>query len=93
MKKTYKMKLLLCAVILGISVTITHSSRLTGHEGALLYAETTAVEAESSEQAVAYDDMLIKVMAVILVIWGGIAFYLFILDRKISRVEKELHEL
>ena len=29
------------------------------------------------------------VMAVNLIIWCGIAFYLFVLDRKISKLEKD----
>ena len=35
------------------------------------------------------DNGLIYIMAVNLVIWMGIAFYLFNLDRKIKRLEKE----
>lgn len=35
------------------------------------------------------DQGLVQIMIVNLVIWAGIAFYLFNLDRKISRIEKE----
>ena len=35
------------------------------------------------------DQGLVQIMIVNLVIWVGIAFYLFNLDRKISRIEKE----
>ena len=35
------------------------------------------------------DNGLIYIMAVNLVIWTGIALYLFSLDRKIKRLEKE----
>ncbi len=39
------------------------------------------------------DDPVFKVMLVIMVVWAGIAAYLFSLDRKIRRVEKDLDEL
>ncbi|MEE4312112.1 MAG: CcmD family protein [candidate division KSB1 bacterium] len=35
------------------------------------------------------DQGLVQIMIVNLVIWVGIAFYLFSLDRKISRIERE----
>lgn len=35
------------------------------------------------------DQGLVQIMIVNLVIWVGIAFYLFNLDRKISRIERE----
>jgi CcmD family protein len=35
------------------------------------------------------DDGLIYILAVNLVIWLGIAYYLFKLDRKITKLEKE----
>ncbi len=37
--------------------------------------------------------MLTKVMIVVMIIWFGLAFYLFRLDRKISKLEKEINEL
>lgn len=37
------------------------------------------------------DDGLIYILAVNLVIWLGIAYYLFKLDRKITKLEKEEH--
>ena len=37
--------------------------------------------------------MLIKVMLVVLVVWFGVAFFLFKIDRRISKLESELNEL
>lgn len=37
--------------------------------------------------------MIIKITMVIMVVWAGIALYLFALDRKIRKVEKDLDEL
>ncbi len=36
--------------------------------------------------------MTIKVTLTILIIWFGIAFYLFTLDRRVKRIEEELRE-
>ncbi|MCP4130645.1 MAG: CcmD family protein [bacterium] len=36
---------------------------------------------------------LLIVMAVVLIIWTGIAIYLFKIDIKISKLEKEIDEL
>jgi len=35
---------------------------------------------------------MLPVMAVVLVIWFGIAFFLFRLDRRVNSLEQELHE-
>lgn len=38
------------------------------------------------------DRGMMYVMATVLLAWGGIGLYLFRLDRKLSRIEKEIHE-
>jgi|GEM_PF-212902 len=47
----------------------------------------------SAETVSGSDGPVFKVMLVIMVVWVGIAAYLFSLDRKIRRVEKDLDEL
>jgi len=39
------------------------------------------------------EDVLIKVMLVVLFVWLGLAAYLFRMDRKIVKLEKEIDEL
>lgn len=51
-----------------------------------------AVVDKNNEQS-NHGSPLIKVMLVILVIWIGLSLYLFRLDRKISKLEKEINEL
>ncbi len=36
---------------------------------------------------------MIKILSTIMIVWIGIALYLFTLDRKIRRLEKDLDEL
>jgi len=36
------------------------------------------------------DDLLIKVMIIILIVWAGISVFLFRIDRRISRLEKDI---
>jgi CcmD family protein len=38
------------------------------------------------------DGVLYRVMAIVLVIWMGLALYLFRMDRKIVKLEKDLNE-
>ncbi len=50
--------------------------------------ETAVKEEESPEKG-----KLFKVMVVVMAIWLGLAFYLFRLDKKITRLEKDVNEL
>ncbi len=47
---------------------------------------------DSDEDETGDNDMLIIVLAIILVIWIGISAYLFKIDRKLTRLEREIHE-
>lgn len=49
-------------------------------------AEDTAPVVEVNNE----ESVLRMVMTVILIIWSGIALYLFRIDRKLSRIEREL---
>ncbi len=51
-------------------------------------SETPVMEEEASESG-----KLFRVMMVVMVIWLGLAYYLFRLDRKITKLEKDIHEL
>lgn len=53
------------------------------------FAGTPATEA-SGDSAARAD--LYKSAGVVLLVWAGIAFYLFFIDRKISGLEKEIDE-
>jgi len=60
-----------------------------------LYAEgkdgkivTDTKNRESDEDA-----LLVKVMLAVLIIWGGVSLYLFLQDRQILKLEKEIDEL
>ncbi|MBN2158030.1 MAG: CcmD family protein [Spirochaetes bacterium] len=35
--------------------------------------------------------VLYRVLGVVLIIWAGLAAYLFIIDRRVARIEKEIH--
>ncbi len=35
---------------------------------------------------------LMSLMAVVIIIWFGLAFFLYRLDRKISKIEREINE-
>jgi CcmD family protein len=45
-----------------------------------------------SEQYMLAEDKLFVVLAVVLIIWAGLAIYLFRADRKLARLERALEE-
>ena len=62
-----------------------------------LYADekSAPIKSDADEKAVkadhpGSDNTLYKVMGIILVIWIGLAVFLFMLDRKVSSLEKDL---
>lgn len=50
-------------------------------------------ETAANEEGTADNGKLFKVMIVIMVIWLGLAFYLFRLDKKITKLENDVNEL
>jgi len=48
---------------------------------------------ENSVNASNREDVIVKVMLVVLFVWLGLAAYLFRMDRKIVKLEKEINEL
>jgi CcmD family protein len=50
-------------------------------------------ETSVKEEGPAESGKLFKVMVVVMVIWLGLAFYLFRLDRKITKLENDINEL
>jgi CcmD family protein len=52
----------------------------------------TSVQSEKAQPSDASTD-LYKVMCVILIVWIGLALFLFRLDRKIAGLEKELNKM
>lgn len=69
---------------------------------AIAQADTTRTQQQSSEKTVALpvemadkmraEGKIYVVVAVILVVLSGLIFYLFTLDRKLSKLEKQLQE-
>ena len=64
-----------------------------------LYADEkiTPVKSDTNENAInaenqVSDNTLYKVMGIILIIWIGLAVFLFLLDRKVSSLEKDLKD-
>ena len=53
---------------------------------------TQFLHAQAVEQVAQTNNELLKVMFIILVVWFGIGLYLFLIDRKISKLQKELSE-
>ncbi|MDR3237181.1 MAG: CcmD family protein [Spirochaetia bacterium] len=55
-----------------------------------LFADTPLETAQNEESA--DNGALWNVLLIVLVVWLGLAAYLFRIDRKISKIERELHE-
>jgi len=74
----------------------TEAATITGISDMQLHAQTqkpdAPVQSEKARPADASAD-LYKVLCIILVVWIGLALFLFRLDRKISGLEKELNKL
>ncbi len=68
---------------------------MTMSKGRFLMADTLPSEdrvTETADTSAQDQDMLYTVLAIVLIIWFGISIYLYIIDRKLSRIERELHE-
>lgn len=75
-----------------------------GTRSAWTYAQTGAVvsggenvkitvtPAQQKEDAAA-PAVLYRVMGVVLFIWAGLAMYLFTIDRRVARIEKDMHHV
>jgi CcmD family protein len=60
--------------------------------GASLYAAESGAVTSAPAGDTDSKGILIRVMFVILIAWAGLSVYLFLIDRRIARLEKELHE-
>jgi CcmD family protein len=55
------------------------------------HVEKSGADTVNTSEAISYNDYAVKrVMAVVLIIWFGISAYLFLIDRKIIRLEKRI---
>jgi CcmD family protein len=61
-------------------------------KGAALYAADSGAVTSAPAEDTDNKGILIRVMFVILIAWAGLSVYLFLIDRRIARLEKELHE-
>jgi len=88
----------LTAVLLAISLSIApfagHAQQQNNAGAAIAQAQTgqqANLNASQPEKEAPADAAIIlyRVMGVVLVVWIGLAIYLFTIDRKLTRLEKE----
>ena len=101
-KKRVTMLLIICTLFYISSGMIVDQADDThivavGSSSLCLYAQDSnapkaVAEIKSQVSAEDQNQVLIRVMIVILIIWVGISFYLFTLDRKVTKLEKRLEE-
>jgi len=88
------------AAALQRDVPLQHGRAVTVKFGAPVYAGTAGDRTADNNggkkdiSPAAMDDSvtLMKVMAIILVIWGGISLYLVSIDRKLKKLEEKINE-
>ena len=62
-------------------------------EGSVEKNEKSEGNSDIIEDSENKESVLLKVMIIILIIWIGISIYLFLLNRKVSLLEKKIDEL
>ncbi len=88
--KRLAMLLLTCLCILSAISGITFAAERKGENTGAI---STPVQEKTPAIAASRPDVALRpVMAVILVSWIGISLYLFRIDRRLTKLEKELHE-
>ena len=73
-------------------ITLISIPAVTMNSETCLFAQEQKVE--MSQEAQARENMMLtKVMGIVLIAWFGVALYLFTIDRKVRKLEKDLNEL
>lgn len=73
--------------------TVAHSSIARAQTGAAVSGDENlkiTVTPVRKEEGAAVSAVLYRVMGVVLIIWAGLAAYLFVIDRKVARIEQDI---
>ncbi len=64
----------------------------TAYDSVWAHLDAPALAASGLEQVMLSQDKLFVVLAVVLIIWFGLVFFVFRTDRKLDRLERTLSE-
>lgn len=70
----------------------SNAGQTTPYDSVWVGSEVPVQEREGIERIMLAEDKLYVVLAVVLIIWIGIVFFLYRTDRKIARLERKMAE-